>query len=370
MCRPYEIHAQERLGIAHLLAAPHGLVPDAHPVLVGAHLCAPQPRRAAQDHGVGLLRLLDRDVGALQRAAAKTSPLTPPFPRASLPHRHPAHPDSPPGPLRGTIPRGRFRERAPSGRPPPRLTSSWEPAGCAAAGTYSTSCTSSDGRSEFFPNTTRPPAAAGGSATKVSQDRGGGRAAMLAAGRSGAAPRPAGRPARRPGRPVTSGRAGARSRRVAPRRRHGEVVRQLHVQEGLPPRLQVQHQKGERPSGVPRPRAVRRRSPVLPSSNGRLRSRFQPYLARRCLALPVAALRCWPQSAARSSRHPRCASGGAGSAAAFPACCLSFVCPLRYLASRARSQMLLEVFAYQSYTWLKADFQRAEQMIARGCALQ
>lgn len=32
--------------------------------------------------------------------------------------------------------------------------------------------------------------------------------------------------------------------------------------------------------------------------------------------------------------------------------------------------MLLEVFAYQNYTWLKADFQRAEQMIARGCALQ
>jgi len=77
-----------------------------------------------------------------------------------------------------------------------------------------------------------------------------------------------------------------------------------------------------------------------------------------------------PSVAARSSRHPRCASGGAGSAAAFPACCLSFVCPLRYLASRARSQMLLEVFAYQSYTWLKADFQHAEQMIARGCALQ
>lgn len=46
----------------------------------------------------------------------------------------------------------------------------------------------------------------------------------------------------------------ALSRRAAPRRRHGEVVRQLHVQEGLPPRLQVQHQKGERRSGAFRPR--------------------------------------------------------------------------------------------------------------------
>lgn len=69
--RPHEIHAQQSFIIADFVSAPHGLVADAHPVLVSAHFCSPQPRGPAQDDGVGVRNLLDLDVGALQRAGAR-----------------------------------------------------------------------------------------------------------------------------------------------------------------------------------------------------------------------------------------------------------------------------------------------------------
>lgn len=164
--RPHEIHAQQSFIIADFVSAPHGLVADAHPVLVSAHFCSPQPRGPAQDDGVGVRNLLDLDVGALQRAGARGE----------------SRCGQPEGAARAAgAQRGREAGRA--------LTCSAAPGGCCAAGQCSTSCTSSRGRSEFLPNTTRPPAAAGGSATNVSQERGGGRAAMalpLRPGRGGA----------------------------------------------------------------------------------------------------------------------------------------------------------------------------------------
>lgn len=83
-CKPYEVHAEESFLIAHLLSAPHRFVPDAHAVLVGAHLSPPKPGGPAQDHGAGLLHLLDRDVSALQEVRARNSFTFPAIALASI----------------------------------------------------------------------------------------------------------------------------------------------------------------------------------------------------------------------------------------------------------------------------------------------
>lgn len=62
---PDKIHAQESLIPISTLSAPHRFIPNTHLMLIGTHLCPPQPGRLAQHDCISVLDLLYLYVCAL-----------------------------------------------------------------------------------------------------------------------------------------------------------------------------------------------------------------------------------------------------------------------------------------------------------------
>ena len=72
--QPHQVHADQGAAAGGGNGRVHRFVADHHPMLVGAHLRAPHPERAAEQAGVGLRHLRSGDVGELERRPRHASP--------------------------------------------------------------------------------------------------------------------------------------------------------------------------------------------------------------------------------------------------------------------------------------------------------